>query len=114
MGRPLTQKQGHLLQSLRRAAKAAEESLTPELDDGLACNLDSVRLALKGWRQDTVKKLCGKVGVGAFKTTQWGIPVFVLCFPHSGQGMRRTVPHQAAAKSLKESGYDASVWWQAD
>jgi len=96
--------------AILKAEKAARKYADTE--DGGTCNFDAPAVKLKA----TERQLSGM----EWPMMKWGKRQpdggtwFVILINLSGQGNRRTRMAEAAAKSLQESGYDATVYYEVD
>ena len=85
--------------------KAMEFSNVP---DGGSCNMDEAYIYVPGMREATARKL----GCRILKSRLFGR--LLMIGGTLGQGNRCTAMAEAAAKSLKEDGLSAGVWYQVD
>lgn len=89
--------------------KAREESMQfAESEDGGSCNFDTPVLSLKATKRQLQGLPLSKIDYGLWKGN-WFVDL-----PLYGQGNRRTMMAQTIAKSLRESGFNASVYYQLD
>lgn len=89
--------------------KAREESMKfAESEDGGSCNFDTPTLSLKATKAQLTGLPVSKIDYGLWKG-DWFVNL-----PLYGMGNRRTRMAEAIAKSLRESGYSASVYYQLD
>ena len=107
---PLTGKYAQLRDGLIKARKAGLERAAVS-DDGGTCNFDSPAIKLPRWQVAKVKQAAAEAGCGCFVWFS-GFYVFPLCC--GGQANKVTAAAEAAEKALKNAGYDASVYYQAD
>ncbi len=80
-------------------------------DDGGTCNFDAPEVCIPRGRLKKVEALAEAVGLGAFKSDNG---YFVFSVPVGGQGYVRTRQAEVMSKVLKEHGFTASVYYQAD
>ena len=99
-----------------KVAKEAALTASNPKEDGGTCNLDSVVIYLKGWRQADIDMLQKVSGVrfttkieGGFWKGYWFVDL-----PAHGQGNNRSRMVEAAAKKLKEFNVPVSVYYQMD
>lgn len=95
-------------EALLRAQAAALECAN--VNDGGSCNFDQAVLGVRLTKKqaETLPVRLEKCNYGFWKG--W----WFVHTPLYGQAMRRTAMAEAAAKSLSESGYDASVYYMLD
>lgn len=99
--------------ALKEAQKAA--ALASTADDGGTCNLDSVIIDFKGWRQKKIDELIAKSGIGIGDALSgWHKGFRFIRFEVMGQGNNRTRTVKAAKRKLNELGVDASIYYQMD
>ncbi len=80
-------------------------------DDGGTCNFDSPAIKLPRWQVAKVKQAAAEAGCGCFV---WFSGVYVFVLRCDGQANKVTAAAEAAEKALKNAGYDAFVYYQAD
>jgi hypothetical protein len=92
------------------AYAAAVAIMYDEVEDGGSCNFDTpmVELKLTKKEREAVAEFLTPVGERGYKN--WYFVEVSLC----GQGNRRTKMAEAAAQTLAEAGYNASVYYQLD
>lgn len=104
-----------LVEALKRAQQAAIDA--KGTDDSGSANLDSVAICLLRWRKVKIKKaseLSGiKIDLVTMSSLMWRNCRFVH-FHTDGQASMNTRMVEAAAKSLKDDGYDARVRYKVD
>ena len=110
----MTNKKTNQIHALRIAlliARHASEQ-KKDIDDGGTCNLDTPVLVLSNWSNEDIKKAFDFTGLIPHiydhgKTVHIGGAV-------DGCGFRRTAMAEAFRDSLKESGYQAYVYYKID
>ena len=100
-------------EAIKKAAEACKAADTN--DDGGTCNLDSVVIDFKGWRETAIEELSRLTGIriGYKLSGIWNNTRFVS-FPANGQGNNRTRMVQAAYNSLKNDGLPAFMYYAMD
>lgn len=89
--------------------KAKDESMKfANSEDGGSCNFDTPVLSLKATKTQLQGLPLTKITYGLWKG-DWFVDL-----PLYGMGNRRTRMAEAIAHSLRESGFDASVYYQLD
>jgi hypothetical protein len=101
-----------LIDALRRAAELARP--LDDTEDGGTCNFDSLQLDLPGYREAEVLEAAKQAGLRAFATKIFKQKVFVVNVPVARQGNARTRQAESMKKTMRELGYDASVYYQMD
>jgi hypothetical protein len=106
-----------LAEAMERAKEAADKFINVE--DGGSCNLDSVVIRLPYWSKEKIKKantLANGISIDSESTlsSTWFKGYRWVNIGASGQGDRRTKMVEAAAKELKNSGFDIRVYYQMD
>ena len=92
-----------LAKALKEANEAAENA-AKGVDDGGTCNLDTVIIKLKRWRETDISMLAGESGIElSDKLSGWWNGYRFIRFRDWGMANRRTTAVEAAYKSLKES-----------
>ncbi len=90
--------------------------LYTDIDDGGTCNLDSPKIYLPRWRHADVEAAFEAAGLRCFDYKLYGAKAYVICggpLDH-GQVNRRTKVAEVMRDSLKEDGYDVSMYYQMD
>lgn len=106
----------------RKLAEDLKEALAYGLerkgdDDGGTSNFDAPSLRLPGWQRKKVEAAAEYAGLGCFVWNLWGSKSYVFSLPMGcgvGQGNTRTKAAEAMREYLKEKGYDAMLYCQAD
>lgn len=104
-----------LVEALKRAQQAADDA-KGTTDEGTA-NLDALTICLTRWRKVKIKKVSELSGINIdpvpLSSLMWRNCRFVY-IRTQGQASMNTRMVEAAAKSLKDEGYDARVWYKND
>lgn len=97
-----------LINDITNANNAA--SMYDEVEDGGSCNFDSpiINIKLTRKERESLKDFLMPVGLKGYK--DWYFVMIVIW----GQGNRRTAMAEAAAKYMKDAGYNASVYYEMD
>lgn len=96
--------------------KARAESLKYKgIDDGGTCNFDCPIIRLERWRHTDIEKVNELAG-GGVKLYKWDGHYYNyhICGVGYGQGNRRTKMAEVFYKSMEESGYKVSMYYQMD
>jgi hypothetical protein len=101
-----------LTADLKQAIESAKAVSNSE--DGGSCNYDSLELVLPYWNTEKAESAIESAGLHSFTHVRWGARLFIISVPFGGQGNRRTQQAEAMAKSMRDVGYEASVWYQMD
>jgi len=97
---------------LKTAVKAAR---FVDLDnDGGTCNFDSLQLYLPRYQEKRVMESTMAAGLRCFKYILWGHLSYVFSVPVPRQGNARTRQAEAMCETMRDKGYDASVYYQMD
>lgn len=102
-------------EQLERDLKVAVENakrVAENAEDGGTCNFDSLELRLPRWNREKVKETAKNAGVGAWFSDYW--KAFIISVPVFAQADRRTIQAEEMARTMKELGYSASVYYQID
>lgn len=111
MEKTISTKVYNLAIALAKAKDAANAYIDTE--DGGTCNFDCATVRLKGWKETDVKKACALVG--GIYCSKWDGHYFNWHLDNtSGIGNRRTKMAEVFSDSLKEQGYETSVWYACD
>lgn len=96
--------------AIAKAEKEAQKYANTE--DGGTCNFDTPMVKVKATERQLAQMdwRCSKVGKRQPDGGTW----FEVWINLDGQGNRRTRMAEAAAKSLQQSGYNASVFYSMD
>jgi hypothetical protein len=107
---PLIEKYANAIKEADKAAIAA-----PPVEDRGTCNMDSVMVDFKGWRQKDINQVQALSGIriGDKMTGIWGAYRFVHVNT-KGQADLNTYMAQIAVKKLNELGVKATMWYQMD
>ena len=108
----MTNKKTNQIHALRIAlliARHASEQ-KKDIDDGGTCNLDMPVLVLPDWKKEDIKKAFDFTGL----TPDISGKNIYICGAVNGCGFRRTAMAEAFRDSLKESGYQAYVYYKID
>jgi hypothetical protein len=73
-----------------------------------------LELVLPYWNTEKAGFAIEAAGLHSFTHVRWGTRLFIVSVPFGGQGNRRTRQAEAMAKSMRDAGYEASVWYQMD
>lgn len=92
-------------------AEAAAQKYA-DTEDGGTCNFDTPIIKVKATERQLAQMDWQVFKVG--KRQPDGGTWYQILINLSGQGNRRTRMAEAAAKSLQESGYNASVYYEVD
>ena len=103
-----------LIEALKRAAAAAREAVARDPEDGGTCNFDAPAIALPRWKEEEVKAAARAAGVGCYTWKLYREKLFVFPLRIGGQGNSRTRAAEAAEKSLRADGYEATMYYQMD
>lgn len=100
------------------AANQAGHAAAAGKDDMLgSCNLDSVKIKIRGFNQadqDAVMAACG-IRIDSYASSSWPFKGYRhIGFSFPGQAHMREVAVQAAYKSLQEAGYDVAHYQAMD
>lgn len=98
-------------------ATAAEnaKSLYGKIEDGGTCNLDMpILYSWKGFRNSPLVEAVEAKGYRLTVSKRYGGSIIFIGGTTSGQGDRRTKMAEYVAKTLKDAGYDAGVYYQID
>lgn len=100
------------LLDFERALSKAEQAAQKynDTEDGGSCNFDTPIVRLNATRKQLASLDWVVEEIGNHLHKGW----YFVGIKLSGQGNRRTRMAEAAAKSLKESGYEASVFYMVD
>ena len=98
--------------ALALAAGRDAEALNPE--DGGSCNFDSPAICLPRWKSSLVKQAAEEAGSGCFEWKLFGTKLWVFRPDTHAQGNARSRNAEAVVRALKEMGYDAMEYCQAD
>lgn len=103
----------HYANAIKEANEAAKSA--SQTDDGGTCNMDSVTIDFKGWRETDITKLQNMSGIriGEKLSGHWRNSRWIDTEAH-GQGNNRTRMVEAAVNKLKEFNIPASVYYQMD
>lgn len=110
---PLTGKYAKLRDDLLAVYKIGLEAAN-KTDDGGTCNHDAPALFLPRWNNAKLEQACREAGCGCFKWRLFGTAMTVISFRTPGQANKRADAAEAMTKALKEMGYDAYLYCQAD
>lgn len=109
-----TRKMAALVEALKTACVEASRVCNMN-DDGGTCNFDSPELFLPRWKQAEIEACAKEAGLGTYSWKSYRGKKWVFTVPHPcGQGDNRTRMAEAMCKSLKNSDYDASMYYQMD
>lgn len=111
---PLTGKYAQLRDDLRRALEAAQAAYNANPEDGGTCNFDSASLGLPRWNAAKVEQAAEEAGTSCFTWSIFGSKRFVFNPRVPAQGNARSRAAEAMTKALKDMGYDAMDYCQAD
>ena len=103
-----------LSEALKRATAAALEAVARDPEDGGTCNFDAPAIALPRWNEAKVKAAAEAAGTGCYSWKLFGEKLFVFPIRAGGQGNSRTRAAEAAERSLKADGYNATMYYQMD
>jgi hypothetical protein len=104
-----------LIHAFREAAAAALDADPGEGQDGGTCNFDSPAIHLPGIPAKFVEECAHEAGIRA-ADFKWlgGKRWFWILLPTRGQANRRTIMAEAGCRRLKQLGFDAEMYMQAD
>ncbi len=103
----------NIAEAIKKAVAHAQQFAT--VDDGGTCNFDSAYLRVPGMRKrqaEDIEALCG-VAL-SLNTYRYHGRILQVIGGRSGQGARQTKMAEAMRDSLRESGYETGMWYQAD
>jgi len=80
-------------------------------EDGGTCNFDAPTITLPRWNENGIRKAAEDAGLRAWK---WYGSTWILSFPTSGQGNRRTRRAEAIKDELAKNGYNVGMYYQMD
>lgn len=80
-------------------------------EDNGTCNFDAPCVTLPRWNADNVRRAAEMAGWHAWK---WYGSTWILSFPTSGQGNRRTRRAEALYNQLSNRGYDMGMYYAMD
>ena len=103
-----------LTEALKKAVAAGQEAIDRNPEDGGTCNFDAPAIALPRWKEEEVKAAARAAGVGCFTWKFYPEKLFVFPLRIGGQGNSRTRAAEAAERSLKADGYNATMYYQMD
>ena len=99
----------HLYSALL-GAKIMTEHLE-STEDGGTCNFDAPTIKFPRWKADNIRRAAEEAGFHAWK---WYGSTWILSFPTSGQGNRRTRRAEAIKDELWKSGYEVGMYYAMD
>jgi hypothetical protein len=98
-----------------REAKAAALAADPGQEaDGGTCNFDTPAVCLPGTREKFVEECATAAGISTSAFKWFRSRYFFVFVPLYGQANRRSNMAEAANRRLKELGFDALLYCQAD
>lgn len=109
---PLPGKYAKLRDDLKAAF--AETAYLEQTEDGGTCNFDAPALKLPRWNGKLIERAAEEAGGGAWKWELWGSSRWVIGFPSSGQGNRRSRRADALVEVLRRMGYACTEYCAMD
>lgn len=102
-----------LTADVRKAMKAGEQAAAAVNDRG-TCNMDGVVLRLPRLREQRVVDALSQAGVYTNKSgCGWAGPGYMIN-PNCGQADKRSTAAKAIEASLKQAGYDVTMFYMMD
>lgn len=90
--------------------------LNKDMEDGGTCNFDQCMINLKGWKKEDIEQVAKESGITIsepFSGRMWKGWRPVGTALH-GQGARRSKMAEVAHRSLKEAGFDVTMYYAMD
>lgn len=98
---------------LHAAVRAGVEAERNEPDSG-TCNLDSVSVYLRNWKEAEIREAARMAGIGTEPAVHNGVKTWLFFPKTGGMAAKRTANAEAMQNELRRRGYLATVHYQID